>query len=60
MFEYNWKEEISRGEKLMNYVTKRGGVVSTPDIRVSKSKLNTSYRILRRKLDLETMERYVD
>jgi ferritin len=50
MFEHNWKEEISHGEKLMNYVTKRGGVVSTPDIKVSKSDLNISNRIIRQKL----------
>ena len=34
MFEHSWKEEIEHAEKLIRYVIKRGGTVSTPAVAV--------------------------
>jgi ferritin len=35
MMEKSWKEEIAHGEKLIDYVIKRGGIVQTPSVSVS-------------------------
>ena len=34
MMEHSWKEELGHGEKLISYVIKRGGSITTPSVAV--------------------------
>jgi len=34
MMEHSWKEELGHGEKLISYLIKRGGSITTPSVAV--------------------------